>query len=206
MATRLIISMLSLLFVARIAMGEPHLAERVPQLLHNRQSFIGGISLYATTPETGEDGVCPSYTQTCSPSCCPDGCCPMGTYCFVNGDYCCPTGMSLPISLLIRNIKNLHSMLMTHSVDTDCSAQVDSTPSCANSTWIMYARPSGAASPYFCCEPDQIALLPNLCVPNNGTYAATMLAPLVCNIFVSDMFYFHLQMFENASNAFCLCR
>jgi hypothetical protein len=74
-------------------MGEFQFAQPAPQLLHDRQSFIGGISLYATTPETGEDGVCPSYTQTCPDSCCPDGCCPMGTYCFVNGDYCCPTGM-----------------------------------------------------------------------------------------------------------------
>lgn len=91
MATKFITIVFSLLFSAKLAMGEPQFAERVPQLLHHR-SFLGGISLYATTPETGEDGVCPSYTQICPGSCCPDGCCPVGTYCFVNGDYCCPTG------------------------------------------------------------------------------------------------------------------
>ncbi|KAN0095094.1 hypothetical protein V8E51_015805 [Hyaloscypha variabilis] len=153
MATKFGTFIFSLFFLVRLGMGEVQFAQPAPQLLHDRQSFIGGISLYATTPETGEDGVCPSYTQTCPDSCCPDGCCPMGTYCFVNGDYCCPT-------------------------DSDCSSLVDSTPSCANSTWVMYTRPAGAVSPYFCCEPDQIALAPNLCVPNNVTYAASLLAPL----------------------------
>ncbi|PMD13537.1 hypothetical protein NA56DRAFT_665476 [Hyaloscypha hepaticicola] len=84
---------------------------------------------------------------------------------------------SAPIVSSMETIAVLQ-MLMTHSVDTDCSAQVDATASCANSTWIMYARPSSAVSPYFCCEPGQIALLPNLCVPNNGTYAASLLAPM----------------------------
>ncbi|KAE9374981.1 hypothetical protein N431DRAFT_335138 [Stipitochalara longipes BDJ] len=118
----------SLLFLARLGMGEGQLAERVPQLLNQRNSFLGGISLYAETPTTGVAGVCPSYTQTCPGSCCPDGCCPSGTFCFVNGDYCCPTSI-------------------------------------------------GAVSPYFCCEPNQIALLPNLCVANSGPFPAASLAP-----------------------------
>ncbi|KAN0099175.1 hypothetical protein V8E51_012950 [Hyaloscypha variabilis] len=140
----------SLLLLARLGLGQ--LAERVPQLLIQRSSFLGGISLYAETPTTGVDGVCPSYTQTCSDSCCPDGCCPPGTFCVVNGDYCCPT-------------------------NSDCSSSVDSAPACANSSWIMYSRPRGAASPYFCCEPNQVALLPNLCVAGSDTSSAASLAP-----------------------------
>ncbi|PMD29137.1 hypothetical protein L207DRAFT_617981 [Hyaloscypha variabilis F] len=116
----------SLLLLARLGLGEAQLAERVPQLLIQRSSFLGGISLYAETPTTGVDGVCPSYTQTCSDSCCPDGCCPPGTFCVVNGDYCCPTS---------------------------------------------------AASPYFCCEPNQVALLPNLCVAGSSTSSGASLAP-----------------------------
>jgi hypothetical protein len=68
----------------------------------------------------------------------------------------------------------------TASKDTDCSTFVDSTPSCANSSWIMYARPAGAASPYFCCEPDQIALVPNQCVGSDFQLAGTPLATTVC--------------------------
>ncbi len=66
-------------------------------------------------------------------------------------------------------------MLIINLQDTDCSSLVDSIPSCANSSWIMYARPAGAASPFFCCEPDQIAILPNQCIQNNGTVAAASL-------------------------------
>jgi hypothetical protein len=189
MATKVATFVFSLLFLARLGMGEPQFAERVPQLLHDRQNFFGGISLYATTPETGEDGVCPSYTQTCPDSCCPDGCCPIGTYCFVNGDYCCPTGMYFP-EITPLNLQYFSCILTINFKDSDCSALVDSTPSCANSTWIMYARPASAVSPYFCCEPDQIALLPNLCVPNNETYAASLLAPKVCNLSILHICFF----------------
>jgi len=39
--------------------GEVIFAERVPQLLHQWESFLGGISLFPETPNTGTDVVCP---------------------------------------------------------------------------------------------------------------------------------------------------
>jgi hypothetical protein len=87
----------SLLFVSSVVTAEAHLGERVPQLgqfLHDRETFLGGISLPASTPDTGEPGVCPSYAPDCiGEGCCLLGCCPVGTYCFDSGDCCCPTGI-----------------------------------------------------------------------------------------------------------------
>jgi hypothetical protein len=166
--------MISQLFLASLVSCEIwERANPIHQYLDTRSTFIGGISLYALTPSDNA-GTCPTYTQTCSGSCCPDGCCPFGTYCFVNGDYCCPNG----IPLLRLKIKD--DSTETARKDTDCSTYVDSTPSCANSSWIMYARPVGAASPYFCCEPDQIALVPNQCVGSDFQLAGTPLATTVC--------------------------
>jgi hypothetical protein len=90
--TQLRPSMISQLFLASLVSCEVwERASPIHQYLDTRSTFIGGISLYALTPSDNA-GTCPTYTQTCSDSCCPDGCCPFGTYCFVNGDYCCPNG------------------------------------------------------------------------------------------------------------------
>jgi hypothetical protein len=105
MAAKLVY-LFTLLFLAELGLGKPQFAERVPQVLHNRASFLGGISLYAETPETGEDGVCPSYTQTVDESCCPDGCCPLGTYGYFHGDYCCPTG-TYPFPAFLSDVRVL---------------------------------------------------------------------------------------------------
>lgn len=93
---------LSLLFLARLTLAELQFAERVPQLLQHRDTFIGGISLFAETPDSGTNGVCPSYLQTVPGSCCPDGCCPIGTYGYIHGDYCCPTGASICNTLVVK--------------------------------------------------------------------------------------------------------
>jgi hypothetical protein len=91
--TQLRHSMISQLFLASLVSCEIwERANPIHQYLDTRSTFIGGISLYALTPSDNA-GTCPTYTQTCSGSCCPDGCCPFGTYCFVNGDYCCPNGI-----------------------------------------------------------------------------------------------------------------
>jgi hypothetical protein len=59
--------------------------------------------------------------------------------------------------------------------DSDCSLLVNSAPACPNSSWLPCKESS-----YFCCKSDQIALVNNLCVLNNGTVvAASLLAPSV---------------------------
>jgi hypothetical protein len=43
----------------------------------------------------------------------------------------------------------------------------------------MYARPPGKNNPYFCCELDQIGVVPNLCFGNNITVDTAQLASKV---------------------------
>ena len=106
--------MISQLFLASLVSCEIwERANPIHQYLDTRSTFIGGISLYALTPSDNA-GTCPTYTQTCSGSCCPDGCCPFGTYCFVNGDYCCPNGKLLfhPYNLKRTALKLLGKTLI----------------------------------------------------------------------------------------------
>lgn len=156
-------------------------ADLIPQYLDGRSTFIGGISLYAMTSTTGDHGICPHYAPDCgSDTCCPDGCCPTGTTCVSSGNYCCPSGMHFLLpSRLYHQIEDLEILICVKAVD--CISVVDAAPACANSSWIMYIRPSGKNSPYFCCEPDQIGIMPNLCVGNNVTVDTAQLASKVCD-------------------------
>jgi len=63
----------------------------------------------------------------------------------------------------------------------DCGAFVDTFPTCANSTWTMYAD----SSKYFCCETGQVGVISpsefdGLCEAFDQTVPSSLLATTVC--------------------------
>ncbi|PMD16577.1 hypothetical protein NA56DRAFT_753141 [Hyaloscypha hepaticicola] len=111
------------------------LARRVDQSVVERSTYVGGWPLAAVPCPSDAPVQCSTgISDQINQQCCPSGNTCIGWEALVV-PVCCPTSQS-------------------------CVGQLQNVPVCANSSWNMYELGGLQTNNYFCCEQDQVGVLP----------------------------------------------